>query len=1081
MSTLNFINSSALRGDASLISNSKLLLQSSGNTTATQSFIFNDGAASKLALGIGDPATASNIKFFIDSAGDINISSNVGIGTAPQTNDDLAVKGNIHAISGLRDGSSSLGSNNYVLTSTGSATAWADASSSSIIGGPYLPLTAGSSKPLSGDLYLTLSATDQRALSSTGIDSIQIGDAGVNELKFKNTFGTVAVMNASGRVGIGTTSPGTQVDIQSAVANSLRVKSDDSASIIIDSDGDNSGTAGSYLHYRDTGGTKWTLYKETNNDFYLYNAAATTYPIHAKAGGDIVVMEDGNNFGIGASTPTQKLDVRGNTLIAADTPANPIGVTGLEVYNNEGQARLMIHQDDGNSTSVLSFRTGGNDTNVYQPASNSALKIDTETGINAFDLKITGSLQLTQYGSGTFTGTTANLLAVDSSGNIIETSTSGESIVTGSGTAEYIPKWNSTTALVNSKMFQSTASSQTTLNVGSSSGRMALKVVPETTSNISNYDFSLELNNDSTFNVGGQSKVYSTIWEGIKILPATSHYLTRITPRLEVYPFEDPSTTTDNTYDSSFTGSSFSMGSSNTIGDSDSSNLAIFGFNNELKGDKMVVIGQGNTVKDTGTANTSSLVIGTTNTINQGTSPTPPFTIDGDLKNSLLVGQNNTIQRSVVRSIVSGINNSITGNTNNTLAAGSGNQIFGNNNFIWGASNQGSAANNAMIGGFSNQFVQTSGNTYGTVLVGWNNTNQTNCKASIITGRDNVVDRCDYSIVGGFNNDVGQGGTAYENTLVVGNNNQVNGNDHIVGGDNNTVSQNRSIVSGTSNTVSASNCLVVGTSNDVRIEESIVGGNNNNIGDNSDTNDDRILVMGQNNSTSNTSNTLLIGSGNTTGNNTGAPTNVTNAATFGQNNTLATAGNAPDNNFLLFSMGRSNNTSGTLAFAFGGGNTVRSNTNGNCIAIGNANTIGWTTTAQAARNTIVIGTQNNISNTVHTGANDYKILIGRGLDDVKTAGDDYVLIGRNNDENNDYSILNLSCSLIVGASTMGGSSDRRNAIVVTNKTSSSDESNVILPSVGKYRNYANDSAAATGGVPLYGIYHTNGALKIRVT
>ena len=1070
MSTLNFINSSALRGDASLISNSKLLLQSSGNTTATQSFIFNDGAASKLALGIGDPATSSNTKFFIDSAGDINISSSVGIGTAPTT-DDLAVKGNIHAVSGLRDGSSSLGSNNYVLTSTGSATAWADASSSSIIGGPYLPLTAGSTKPLSGDLYLTLSATDQRALSSTGTDSIQIGDSGVNELKFKNASGTIAVMNASGRLGIGTTSPGTQVDIQSAVANSLRVKSDDSASIIIDSDGDNSGTSGSYLHYRDTGATKWTLYKETNNDFYLFNGAAGTYPIHAKAGGDIVVMEDGNNFGIGASTPTKKLDVRGDVLIAADTPANPIGVTGLEVYNNEGQARLMIHQDDGNSTSVLSFRTGGNDTNVYQPASTSALKIDTETGINAFDLKITGSLQLTQYGSGTFTGTTANLLAVDSSGNIIETSTSGEGIVTGSGTAEYIPKWNSTTALVNSKMFQSTASSQTTLNVGSSSGRMALKVVPETASNISNYDFGLELNNNSTFNVGGQSKLYNTIWEGIKILPATSHYLTRITPRLEVYPFEDPSTTTDNTYDSSFTGSSFSMGSSNTIGSSGSSNLAIFGFNNKIKGDKFVIIGQGNEMDLD--ANTSSLAVGTTNDV-----------LSGGLVNSLLVGQNINVDKKVTRGIISGINHGFVQDSNNCLVTGSGNAVYGNNNFIWGASHQGlSGVNNIMQGGFSTQVTNGSGNLYGSVLVGWNNTLSYGSKASLITGRDNEVAKTDYSIVGGFNNDVGHGGTTYSGNLVVGTNNQINVSHNIVGGSGNSASGSgsRNVISGANNNVTSGDNLVVGSSNTVRIDECVVGGNNNTIGDTSDTGDARILAMGQSNSASNTSNTLLLGSGNTSGNNIGAPTNVTNSATFGQNNTLATAGNAPDDNFLLFSMGRANNTSGTLAFAFGGGNTVRSSTNGNSIAIGNSNTIGSTSSGQQARNTIVIGTQNAITNSVQNNRNDYKILIGRGLDEVGTAGADYVLIGRNNDQNNDYSVLNMSCSLIVGASTMGSASDRRNAIVVQNKTGSSEEPNVILPSVGKYRNYANDSAAATGGVPLYGIYHTNGDLKIRVT
>ena len=510
------------------------------------------------------------------------------------------------------------------------------------------------------------------------------------------------------------------------------------------------------------------------------------------------------------------------------------------------------------------------------------------------------------------------------------------------------------------------------------------------------------------------------------------------------------------------------MGSSNTIGSSGSSNLAIFGFNNKIKGDKFVIIGQGNEMDLDD--NVSSLVVGTTNDATQG-----------GLANSLLVGQNIDVQRKVTRGIISGINHGFVQDSNNCLVAGSGNGVYGNNNVIWGANNQGlSGVNNIMQGGFSTQVTGNSGNFFGTVLVGWNNTLRS-CDASLITGRDNVVDRVDYSIIAGFNNDVGHGGTSYSNNLVVGKNSQINGNNNITGGDNNTCSQSQNIIGGVGNNVSANDNLVVGTSNTVRIDECIVGGNNNTIGDTSDTGDARVFAMGQSNAASNTSNTLLLGSGNTTGNNIGAPTNVTNSASFGQNNTLATAGNSPDDNFLLFSMGRANNTSGTLAFAFGGGNTVRSNTNGNCIAIGNSNTIGSTSSGYQARNTIVIGTQNAILNSSQNNRNDYKILIGRGLDEVGTAGADYVLIGRNNDQNNDYSILNMSCSLIVGASTMGSASDRRNAIVVQNKTGASEEPNVILPSVGKYRNYANDSAAATGGVPLYGIYHTNGDLKIRVT
>lgn len=586
---------------------------------------------------------------------------------------------------------------------------------------------------------------------------------------------------------------------------------------------------------------------------------------------------------------------------------------------------------------------------------------------------------------------------------------------------------------------------------------------------VANKDFNV-IAKQSTANIklGATDLTYSSINEGIEIYPNTTHYTTRVTPWLEVYSYEDPSLQPDNTYDANYDGSAFLMGKSNTVGSANSSNLAVIGFNNKIKGDKFVIIGQGNEMDLD--ANTASLAVGTTNDV-----------LSGGLVNSLLVGQNINVNAKVTRGIISGINHSFVQDSNNCLVTGSGNAVYGNNNFIWGADHQGlSGVNNIMQGGFSTQITNGNGNLYGSVLVGWNNTLSYASKASLITGRDNVVARTDYSIVGGFNNDVGNGGSQYSNTFVVGNNNQVNGSDHIVGGDGNVVSQNRSIVSGTSNTVSANDNLVVGTSNTVRIDECIVGGNNNTIGDTNDLSDARVFAMGQSNSTNNTSNTLLLGSGNTTGNNIGAPTNVTNAATFGQNNTLATAGNAPDNNFLLFSMGRSNNTSGTLAFAFGGGNTVRSNTNGNCIAIGNNNTIGWTTTAQAARNTIVIGTQNSIQNTTDSSANDYKILIGRGLDDVSTAGEDYVLIGRNNDQNNDYSLSSLNCSLIVGASIVGSANDRRNALIVTNKTGSSTEPNVILPSVGKYRNYADDTAAAAGGVPLYGLYHNAGVVRIRI-
>ena len=60
-------------------------------------------------------------------------------------------------------------------------------------------------------------------------------------------------------------------------------------------------------------------------------------------------------------------------------------------------------------------------------------------------------LQLTGYGSGTVTGTAAYTLAVDSSGNVIETSSSGGG-VTGSGTTSTIPLWASSSSLTDSPL-----------------------------------------------------------------------------------------------------------------------------------------------------------------------------------------------------------------------------------------------------------------------------------------------------------------------------------------------------------------------------------------------------------------------------------------------------------------------------------------------------------------------------------------------------------------------------------------------------------------------------------------------------
>jgi len=72
---------------------------------------------------------------------------------------------------------------------------------------------------------------------------------------------------------------------------------------------------------------------------------------------------------------------------------------------------------------------------------------------NALILTKAGNLALPTYGAGNVSGTAAYNLTVDANGNVIE-SAIGTSGVTGNGTTDFIPKWNSTSSLSNSVLFE---------------------------------------------------------------------------------------------------------------------------------------------------------------------------------------------------------------------------------------------------------------------------------------------------------------------------------------------------------------------------------------------------------------------------------------------------------------------------------------------------------------------------------------------------------------------------------------------------------------------------------------------------
>ena len=137
----------------------------------------------------------------------------------------------------------------------------------------------------------------------------------------------------------------------------------------------------------------------------------------------------------------------------------------------------------------------------------------------------------------------------------------------------------------------------------------------------------------------------------------------------------------------------------------------------------------------------------------------------------------------------------------------------------------------------------------------------------------------------------------------------------------------------------------------------------------------------------------------------------------------------------------SNSASGYRSIAIGSGNQANSSIG---VAIGN-----YTRTGSAA---VAIGDNANTS----YGAKDNAVSIGR------TA----------NAETSAVAIGNQATASATGAVALGNG--------VTAATA--DTATVNLFQIAGYAtmNYVDDAAAATGGIPLGGVYHTDGALKIRI-
>ena len=242
----------------------------------------------------------------------------------------------------------------------------------------------------------------------------------------------------------------------------------------------------------------------------------------------------------------------------------------------------------------------------------------------------------------------------------------------------------------------------------------------------------------------------------------------------------------------------------------------------------------------------------------------------------------------------------------------------------------------------------------------------------------------------------------------------------------------------------------------------VIGGGNNDVV----TGSDNCLAVGNNNQIlSDSDNSLAVGQGNVIRNNSD------NCFAIGQENIIDGTGALSSVKSQV--LGYQNSLTGSFSsFIAGGQNTVT--TNQNAVALGFSHTLGGDDSMFAFGE----------NNTGPSGVNDNNsFMIGGNL----TGTDGNMALGfRNNTSSypaTDYSngLGNTKFALAVGSTTTTNS----NALLITEGGVSrgggvAQVPRVVLPTIVGF-NFADDTAAAAAGIPVGGLYHNAGVLRIRLT
>lgn len=290
----------------------------------------------------------------------------------------------------------------------------------------------------SSDLQIYHDATDSYITNSTG--DLTISNTGDDLiLKSADDFllyvqGTELAIQAVGDGGVilrhnnvvkfETTSTGVTVTGEATI---------DSSNATLNIKGSNTGA--SLINFADAAdGNVGRIYYDHTDNFMQFKVNDT----------EKVRINNSGFVGIGSTNPIAPLEVKSSETnhLTLYRPANT-------TEGNAGSMNFDGNDSDSNQQTYAKIESFTDDPTAGSHAGKIRFSIAKGAdGItSAMTIQKDAQVSLNQYGQGSYTGTAAYTLQVDSAGNIIEGSTSGGGTVTGSGAATRVAFWSGTSAL----------------------------------------------------------------------------------------------------------------------------------------------------------------------------------------------------------------------------------------------------------------------------------------------------------------------------------------------------------------------------------------------------------------------------------------------------------------------------------------------------------------------------------------------------------------------------------------------------------------------------------------------------------